>query len=454
MTFRAPLFSPSKRGVKTLERQVRGDERSVALSLTAKPFFQSHWPRLPKQYQVGASSVVLNITLALVAASGVAATAITSFGGYSWGDAPWAAERVEVGAGEQGPFRQAEWNVLRTQRTAVGLDASRNILLTQLAPPVGQTALTASLTSRKLAQETVQSNRFPLTVAAVGELPLSPKVWEEPPKQAPKSVPRYSQNLFPLTVPAVGELPLSPKAWLALPVPSPKSVPVYPQNLFPLTVAAVGELPLSPKAWLTLPVQPPKAVSVYPQNLFPLTVPAVGELPLSPKAWLALPTPAPKSIPVYPQNLFPLTVPAVGELPFATTNWAGSKLGRAVQADGQQNLFGTLLAPAAAAGLPFTQTTWLSPPRYDARWITARTPEPQNLVLVPGLIPSGGSTVVIYSGVSVADGVTYHSGISRPNIALTDAGGGTYNVVITHSPYSETPESLSSITYLIDGELP
>lgn len=66
----------------------------------------------------------------------------------------------------------------------------------------------------------------------------------------------------------------------------------------------------------------------------------------------------------------------------------------------------------------------------------------------------GGSTVIFFSGVSQAGGVSSHQGVSRPNIALTDAGGGKYNVTKTHHPEDFTEASVSRITYIIDGELP
>lgn len=66
----------------------------------------------------------------------------------------------------------------------------------------------------------------------------------------------------------------------------------------------------------------------------------------------------------------------------------------------------------------------------------------------------GGSVVVIFQGISNADGVTNFQGISRPTIVLVDAGGGTYTVTKTHQIYSETPGSISDTTYLIDGLLP
>jgi len=66
-----------------------------------------------------------------------------------------------------------------------------------------------------------------------------------------------------------------------------------------------------------------------------------------------------------------------------------------------------------------------------------------------------GSTVVFFTGVSKAAGVTHFQGISRPTIQLEDAGGGTYTVTKTHELSGElNPDSLSRETYLIDGILP
>lgn len=68
---------------------------------------------------------------------------------------------------------------------------------------------------------------------------------------------------------------------------------------------------------------------------------------------------------------------------------------------------------------------------------------------------TGGSTVVFFRGVSTADGVTNHQGVSKPTIVLTDAGGGTYTVTKTHKPEGNfKADSVSKETYLIDGVLP
>lgn len=66
----------------------------------------------------------------------------------------------------------------------------------------------------------------------------------------------------------------------------------------------------------------------------------------------------------------------------------------------------------------------------------------------------GGNTVTIFSGISRANGVTQHQGISSPTFQLTDLGGGQYTVVKEHRPHGEAPGSISDITYLIDGQLP
>ena len=72
-----------------------------------------------------------------------------------------------------------------------------------------------------------------------------------------------------------------------------------------------------------------------------------------------------------------------------------------------------------------------------------------------GSFGGGGSTVLFYNGVSTANGTTYHQGISRPAIALADAGGGTYTVTKTGaiSGYLR-PDRVSHESYLIDGQLP
>lgn len=66
----------------------------------------------------------------------------------------------------------------------------------------------------------------------------------------------------------------------------------------------------------------------------------------------------------------------------------------------------------------------------------------------------GGSTVLFYNGVSMAGSVTQHGGISRPQVSLTDAGGGTYNVTKKYEEYDFKADGVNRETYLIDGELP
>lgn len=66
----------------------------------------------------------------------------------------------------------------------------------------------------------------------------------------------------------------------------------------------------------------------------------------------------------------------------------------------------------------------------------------------------GGSVVIIYNQQAMAGGITLHKGVSRPNIALSDAGGGTYNVTKDYNESDFKSDSVSRETYLIDGELP
>lgn len=68
---------------------------------------------------------------------------------------------------------------------------------------------------------------------------------------------------------------------------------------------------------------------------------------------------------------------------------------------------------------------------------------------------TGGSIVGKYSGVSTANGVTYFKGISSPTIILTDAEGGTFNVLKSHQVSGDlNPGTVTRETYIIDGELP
>lgn len=65
-------------------------------------------------------------------------------------------------------------------------------------------------------------------------------------------------------------------------------------------------------------------------------------------------------------------------------------------------------------------------------------------------------TVLIFNGVSTADGVTHFQGISRPTILLTPcAAPGTYDVNKTYGVSGKLrPDAVIRETYLIDGELP
>lgn len=67
---------------------------------------------------------------------------------------------------------------------------------------------------------------------------------------------------------------------------------------------------------------------------------------------------------------------------------------------------------------------------------------------------AGGSTVLFFNGVSAAGSVTQHGGVSKPNITLADAGGGTYTITKTYSVYDFKPEGVNRETYKIDGDLP
>ena len=79
-------------------------------------------------------------------------------------------------------------------------------------------------------------------------------------------------------------------------------------------------------------------------------------------------------------------------------------------------------------------------------------------VIISGNIPTfgsgGGSVVIFYDGVSMADGVTMHQGLSRPTLSIVSAGGGTYTVTHLSSESDMNPGILGKETYLIDGNLP
>lgn len=81
-----------------------------------------------------------------------------------------------------------------------------------------------------------------------------------------------------------------------------------------------------------------------------------------------------------------------------------------------------------------------------------------NLVITEGFSQAAaapGAVVVFFRGVSTADGASQHKGISRPTVQLTAAGGGNYNVAVTHQVSGNlNPGMISAESYLIDGELP
>lgn len=65
-----------------------------------------------------------------------------------------------------------------------------------------------------------------------------------------------------------------------------------------------------------------------------------------------------------------------------------------------------------------------------------------------------GSVVVVYDGLSMADGLTTHKGISRPHIILIPAGGGFFTVSKDSTETDMRSDVIHKETYIIDGELP
>lgn len=81
-------------------------------------------------------------------------------------------------------------------------------------------------------------------------------------------------------------------------------------------------------------------------------------------------------------------------------------------------------------------------------------------VIISGNVPTvsqtggGGSTVTVYGGIVMADGLTLHKTLVRPHIVLTPAGGGTFTVVKDSALTDFKSTDLDRETYIIDGELP
>lgn len=74
----------------------------------------------------------------------------------------------------------------------------------------------------------------------------------------------------------------------------------------------------------------------------------------------------------------------------------------------------------------------------------------------PTKVVSGtpGSVVVVFDGLWVADGLTYHKTLSRPTLTITPNPNGGSDVVITGSLSEIDPAILNKKTVTIDGELP
>lgn len=73
----------------------------------------------------------------------------------------------------------------------------------------------------------------------------------------------------------------------------------------------------------------------------------------------------------------------------------------------------------------------------------------------PLTISSGaGSTVQIFNGVVMADGIYQHETISEPFLTLVPAGGGSYTVTKTHEIRSNKGDADVRETYLVDGKKP
>ena len=65
-----------------------------------------------------------------------------------------------------------------------------------------------------------------------------------------------------------------------------------------------------------------------------------------------------------------------------------------------------------------------------------------------------GQTVEIFSGITLAGGMSPHATISRPNLILTSSGGGNFDVAKDYNTQDFKGDSVSKHTYLIDGEVP
>lgn len=64
------------------------------------------------------------------------------------------------------------------------------------------------------------------------------------------------------------------------------------------------------------------------------------------------------------------------------------------------------------------------------------------------------ATVITFDALWVADGLSYHKGLSRPTITMTPCPAGGFDVVVTGSLSDMRPDLLSKETVTIDGDLP
>ena len=379
------------------------------------------------------------------------------------------------------PFIPEDFGPSQRQAWRPANEVAPNLLLSTLAAPERDAYLWSNRTIAQPVPGSWSSSTLPLL--RTDPLPFAFEDWQgQPPAKAPARWDAPNLLTSTLAAPPIRLTDWSGTRGLA------RSYGFEPPNLLATTLAALpATAPFTPADWSTPRAQATR-YAFDQQNLLltALAPTAPVVLPFAQYDWplpkiaariytFDAPNPAltTLSLTVQPAPFTPYGWTTTPVKPWQSGSWASTTLpllrtdplpfqapiegGKIVRPwrsawDAQNLLLTTLAAQALADVLPFAQYDWKLPyPRGPVQDFTIAVP----VVLQDVPPPAAGSAVTIYSGVSTADGVTYHTGISRPTIKLTPTGPGTYTVEKEHKVSGDlNPGIISQETYLIDGEIP
>lgn len=222
------------------------------------------------------------------------------------------------------------------------------------------------------------------------------------------------------------------------------------------TLSPVVATPFIPNDW-KLPQTVTQLRQDVVQNLLGTTL----SLVLSPFAndW-EIPQSIPKVDRTWLQNLLTTTLTPLNPVPFAQFDWSRPTAiyyansnrtwvdSLKLLLQGQDVFFG-----AAGQGPSYTWNTPTPLGKLSDFSILVNLQE----TTLNGVGPPPPCAVVItYDGLWVADGLTYHQGLSRPTIAIVacHTGGTGNDIIVTSSISDMRPDMLSKETVTIDGKLP